>query len=134
MFTFPNTTFPVYSLASCSIMGEIILQGPHHGAQKSIRNRGYFDISFLKFESVRLMGSLILYMAAFDVMDFCNSTIFLCFIASSSSSSRPDMYYQFYICYMYVINKIIIIIHNYQYTIFVLYVCLSDTCVISDGY
>src|SRR4029078_10676956 len=55
-FTLPNTTFPASSLASCSMTGETILQGPHQGAQKSTTKRGYFPTSLLKLESVNKIG------------------------------------------------------------------------------
>src|SRR5271166_3047839 len=50
---FTNLTLPSYSLASSSIEGAMALQGPHHGAQKSIRT-GLSDLrtSLSKFESV----------------------------------------------------------------------------------
>lgn len=35
VFSLKNFSFPVYCCASSLTMGSIILQGPHHGAQKS---------------------------------------------------------------------------------------------------
>src|SRR5580692_6405466 len=50
---FTNLTLPSYSFASSSIEGAMALQGPHHGAQKSIRT-GLSDLrtSLSKLESV----------------------------------------------------------------------------------
>src|SRR5207249_63657 len=44
-FSLPKATRPEYSLASCSMMGATIRQGPHQAAQKSTTINGYFDIS-----------------------------------------------------------------------------------------
>src|SRR5438477_11659535 len=44
MLTLPTFTFPSYSLASSSTIGPIILQGPHHSAQKST-STGVSDLS-----------------------------------------------------------------------------------------
>jgi len=47
------SAFPVYSLASSSIVGAKALQGPHHAAQKSTRANGFFLIVSSKFASVK---------------------------------------------------------------------------------
>src|SRR2546426_1163186 len=44
------------SLASCSTMGAIIRQGPHHAAQKSTTISGCFEISDEKVGSERIIG------------------------------------------------------------------------------
>src|SRR5215510_13584699 len=55
ILTLPTFTLPSYSLASSSRMGAIILQGPHHSAQKST-NTGVADFktSSAKLASVRV--------------------------------------------------------------------------------
>src|SRR6266498_3810147 len=55
MLTLPTFTFPSYSLASSSRIGAIILQGPHHSAQKST-NTGVdaLSTSCSKLASVRM--------------------------------------------------------------------------------
>src|SRR5438093_9521570 len=55
-FSLPKATRPAYSLASCSMMGATVRQGPHHAAQKSTTINGYFDISEEKLASERRMG------------------------------------------------------------------------------
>ncbi len=55
-FSFPKVTFPAYCWASCSMMGEIILQGPHQAAQKSTTMRGVLETVSSKVWSVRVMG------------------------------------------------------------------------------
>jgi hypothetical protein len=87
IFTFPKATLPAYSPASCSIMGETILHGPHHGAQKSTSMSGYFETTSLKFESVRTIGLDILFMDDLAAAIFCISVNFLCLIARTSLSS-----------------------------------------------
>lgn len=47
--------FPLYSCASSSIIGAIILQGPHHGAQKSTRT-GTGDFKTISSQVVSLTG------------------------------------------------------------------------------
>src|SRR2546426_9215530 len=55
MFTLPTLTFPSYSLASSSRIGAIILQGPHHSAQKSTSTGvGEFSTSCSKLASVNM--------------------------------------------------------------------------------
>src|SRR6476620_10799120 len=56
-FNFPNTTFPASSVASCSIRGDTIRHGPHHGAQKSTTNSGYLLIASAKLVSDSVMGA-----------------------------------------------------------------------------
>src|SRR5262245_49922076 len=55
MLTLPTFTLPSYSLASSSRIGAIILQGPHHSAQKST-STGVVDFktSSSKFATVRV--------------------------------------------------------------------------------
>src|SRR5687767_7712376 len=56
MFTFAILTFPLYSVASSSRTGAIILQGPHHSAQKST-STGSAELSTasLKFDSLAVI-------------------------------------------------------------------------------
>src|SRR3954467_9594018 len=55
MFTLPILTLPSYSPASSSSTGAIILQGPHHSAQKSTTTGvDDFKTSSEKFPSVNV--------------------------------------------------------------------------------
>src|SRR6185503_4496130 len=55
MLTLPTFTLPSYSLASSSRIGAIILQGPHHSAQKSTRTGVVdFKTSSSKLAAVRV--------------------------------------------------------------------------------
>src|SRR5689334_19691980 len=55
MFTLPIRILPLYSSANSSRIGAIILQGPHHSAQKSTRiGTGDCRTSFAKFSCVRV--------------------------------------------------------------------------------
>src|SRR6266516_7185513 len=55
MLTLPTLTFPSYSLASSSRIGAIILQGPHHSAQKSTSTGvDAFKTSSSKLAAVRM--------------------------------------------------------------------------------
>ena len=62
MFTFATRKRPSLSFAISSRTGAIILQGPHHEAQKSTRTgTGDLRTAFSKLASLMLMGSFILF-------------------------------------------------------------------------
>src|SRR5687767_6544406 len=69
------------------MMGDIILHGPHHAAQKSTTSKEYFDFSRSKFESVRFTGLLIFFSSFINFNFSSNISIFLFIIAEISSSS-----------------------------------------------
>jgi len=79
----PKIILPACSLASSSMMGATIWQGPHHGAQQSMTISGCFLVVSLKLVSVMVIGVAIF--SPFDAfIIFC---IFLALIFSSSGSS-----------------------------------------------
>ncbi len=90
-FTFPNTTFPESSRASCSIIGDTILQGPHQGAQKSTTNRGYLFTDSAKLASVTIIGVSITTTLALLLLLFLAKSFIFFAIILLGSSSRVDI-------------------------------------------
>ena len=85
--TLTKTACPAYFLANFSIIGDTILQGIHHSAQKSATTTWYFEI-ILRNSSVSTSSTpLGIFLPSSLIMDLCNSMTFFLIKKSSVLSS-----------------------------------------------